>query len=88
MTASARPGGVPILSVLSVPAQAFLLGTIAISLVAIVLRYAVGVDDPLFVVSAAGILGLAWTVGLSTERLGSSLQVALFGPRCWSCSGC
>ena len=62
----------PILSVLSAPARAFLLGTVAISLVAIVLRYAVGVDDTvLFLVSAAGILGLAWTVGLSTERLGS-----------------
>jgi Ca2+:H+ antiporter len=72
VTASARPGGVPILSVLSVPARVFLLGTVAISLVAIVLRYAVGVEDTvLFVVSAAGILGLAWTVGLSTERLGS-----------------
>ena len=72
MTASARTGGLPILSALSVPARAFLLGTVAISLVGIFLRYATGVDDTvLFIVSALGILGLAWTVGLSTERLGS-----------------
>jgi Ca2+:H+ antiporter len=72
VTASARTGGLPILSALSIPARAFLLGTVAISLVAIALRYVVGVDDTvLFVVSALGILGLAWTVGLSTERLGS-----------------
>ena len=72
MTASAQTGGLPILSALSVPARAFLLGTVAISLVGIFLRYATGVDDTvLFIVSALGILGLAWTVGLSTERLGS-----------------
>ena len=42
------------------------------SFVTIVLRFVVSVDDTvLFVVSAIGILGLAWTVGLSTERLGS-----------------
>jgi Ca2+:H+ antiporter len=72
VTASARTGGLPILSALSVPARAFLLITVAISLVAIVLDIGVGADDTvLFVVSALAILGLAWTVGLSTERLGS-----------------
>ena len=72
MTASARTGGLPILGPLSTPARVFLLGTLAVSFLTIVLRFVVSVDDTvLFVVSAIGILGLAWTVGLSTERLGS-----------------
>ena len=72
MTASARTGGLPILGPLSTPARAFLLGTVAVSFVAIVLDFVVGAGDTaLFVVAAIGILGLAWTVGLSTERLGS-----------------
>jgi len=73
VTASARTGGgLPIFGPLSTPARAFLLGTIAVSLVAIILDFVVGAGDTaLFVVAAIGILGLAWTVGLSTERLGS-----------------
>jgi Ca2+:H+ antiporter len=72
VTASARTGGLPILGPLSTPARVFLLGTIAVSIVAIVLDVVVGAGDTaLFVVAAIGILGLAWTVGLSTERLGS-----------------
>ena len=42
------------------------------SLVAIILDFGLHADPTvLFVVSAAAILGLAWVVGLSTERLGS-----------------
>ena len=77
MTAASSPGpsggsGLPILGQLSPLGRAFLLGTVAISLLAIVLDFGLHVDETvLFLVSAAGILGLAWVVGLSTERLGS-----------------
>ncbi len=77
MTAASSPGpssgsGLPILGQLSPVGRAFLLGTVAVSLVAIVLDFGFHVDETvLFLVSAAGILGLAWVVGLSTERLGS-----------------
>ena len=70
-TPSAGPG-LPILGQLSPVGRAFLLGTVAVSLLAIVLDFGLHVDETvLFIVSAAGILGLAWVVGLSTERLGS-----------------
>ncbi len=77
MTAASSPGpsggsGLPILGQLSPLGRAFLLGTVAVSLLAIVLDFGLHVDETvLFLVSAAGILGLAWVVGLSTERLGS-----------------
>ncbi len=77
MTAASSPGpsggsGLPILGQLSPVGRAFLLGTVAVSLLAIVLDFGLHVDETvLFLVSAAGILGLAWVVGLSTERLGS-----------------
>jgi Ca2+:H+ antiporter len=64
--------GLPILGQLSMPAQIFLIGTVILSVVAIVLDFGLHADETvLFVVSAAAILGLAWVVGLSTERLGS-----------------
>ena len=67
----------PILGPLSPTSRIALLVTLGVSLVGIVLRFALDVDPTiLFVVSAVGILGLAWVVGLSTERLG-----ALTGPR-------
>ena len=63
---------VPILGQLSRLAQAFLIGTVVLSLSAIVLEFGLHADPTLlFVVSAGSILGLAWVVGLSTERLGS-----------------
>ena len=77
MTAASTPGpaagsGLPILGQLSPVGRAFLIGTVAVSLLAIVLDFGLHVDETvLFLVSAAGILGLAWVVGLSTERLGS-----------------
>ena len=53
-------------------ARISLLVTLAVSLAAIVLDFGLHADPTLlFVVSAAAILGLAWVVGLSTERLGS-----------------
>jgi Ca2+:H+ antiporter len=79
MTARANPpgSGLPILAQLSPTSRVAYIVTLAISLVAIVLRFALSIEPTiLFVVSAVGILGLAWVVGLSTERLG-----ALTGPR-------
>jgi calcium/proton exchanger (cax) len=71
MTNHARTG-LPILGQLSPLARAFLVGTVVLSLAAIVLDFGLHVDETLlFVISAAAILGLAWVVGLSTERLGS-----------------
>ncbi len=67
----------PVLGALSPVARALVLATLGVSLVAIVLAWVVGADPTiLFVISAVAILGLAWIVGLSTERLG-----ALTGPQ-------
>jgi Ca2+:H+ antiporter len=66
------PTGLPILGELSVLARISLIVTLSISLAAIILDFGLHADPTiLFVVSAAAILGLAWVVGLSTERLGS-----------------
>jgi Ca2+:H+ antiporter len=74
-TASRSPG-LPILGQLSRIGRVMLVGTVVVSIAAIVLDFGLHADGPLvFVVSAAAILGLAWVVGLSTERLG-----ALTGP--------
>ena len=73
MSASPAPrSGLPILGQLSPLAAISLLVTVLVSLVAIVLDFGLHADSTvLFIVSAAAILGLAWVVGLSTERLGS-----------------
>ena len=64
--------GLPILGELTPIGRAMLVGTVVLSLVAIVFDFGLHADPTLlFVVSAAAILGLAWVVGLSTERLGS-----------------
>jgi Ca2+:H+ antiporter len=64
--------GLPVLGQLSTLARVSLLVTIALSLITIVLDFGLHVEPTaLFVLSAASILGLAWVVGLSTERLGS-----------------
>jgi Ca2+:H+ antiporter len=63
--------GIPILGQLSTLARVSVLVTVGVSVVAILLEF-VGADKTLiFVVSGAAILGLAWVIGLSTERLGS-----------------
>ena len=79
MTASARAapaptggGGPPVLRELSTIGRIALIATVIASVVAIVLDFGIHADATLiFVVSAIAILGLAWVVGLSTERLGS-----------------
>jgi Ca2+:H+ antiporter len=76
MTSHPSPGaprsGLPILGQLSMLARISLIATLAVSVVAIVLDFGLHADPTVvFVVSAAAILGLAWVVGLSTERLGS-----------------
>jgi Ca2+:H+ antiporter len=79
MTTTDHPpqGGIPVLGVLSPVARVALVATLLVSVVGIVMRFVLDVDPTvLFIVSAIGILGLAWIVGLSTERLG-----ALTGPR-------
>jgi Ca2+:H+ antiporter len=64
--------GLPILGALSPTARIAVLITLGVAIVGIVLDFGLHADPTLlFVVSAAGILGLAWVVGLSTERLGS-----------------
>jgi Ca2+:H+ antiporter len=79
MTANATPtppsgsgSGLPILGQLSPFARVALLVTAGVSFVAIVLDFGLHADaSVIFIVSAIAILGLAWVVGLSTERLGS-----------------
>ena len=70
-------GGIPILGPLSPLARVAVVATVAVALAAILLDFILHADPTLiFVVSAAAILGLAWVVGLSTERLG-----AISGPQ-------
>jgi Ca2+:H+ antiporter len=67
----------PILGALSPIARALVLATVGISIVTVILDWALGADPTVtFVMSAIAILGLAWLIGLSTERLG-----ALTGPQ-------
>ena len=83
MTADSSPvppsvgRGLPVLDKLSPMSRIALIATLIMSALGIVLDFGVHVDkNVVFVVSAIAILGLAWVVGLSTERLGS-----LTGPR-------
>jgi Ca2+:H+ antiporter len=79
MTAAVAPApapggrdGLPVFGQLSPIGRIALVLTVVASIVAIVLDFGLHADPNLvFVVAAAGILGLAWVVGLSTERLGS-----------------
>ncbi len=67
---------IPVVRELTPVGRAVLVGTLIVSALSIVLEWVMGVHGtPIFVVSAAGILGLAYVVGASTERLG-----ALTGP--------
>jgi Ca2+:H+ antiporter len=76
-TAARAPGpgngsGLPVLGQLSPIARVFLLGTLAAAAVAVVLDFGLHANETVvFIVAAVAILGLAWIVGLSTERLGS-----------------
>lgn len=76
---STRPTrGLPILGPLSPFARTALLVSVAISVVTIVLDFVLHFENEiaLFLLAGLGILGLAWVVGLATERLG-----ALTGPQ-------
>jgi len=76
MTTATR-STLPILGVLSPFARIAVLGTVLLSVAAIVLDFGLHADATLvFLAAAAAILGLAWVVGLSTERLG-----AITGPQ-------
>ena len=77
MTEATHSSGIPVLGVLSPVSRVAIVATVLVSVAAIVLRFGLRADVTLlFVVSSLGILGLAWVVGVSTERLG-----ALTGPR-------
>lgn len=67
------PGsGLPVLGQLSLVSRALLLATLVASVVAVVLDFGLHADATVvFLAAAVAILGLAWVVGLSTERLGS-----------------
>jgi Ca2+:H+ antiporter len=71
-------GGIPILGVLSRPSQIAFVVIVVLALATIVAEFVIhGLPQTaIFVLAAAAILGLAWVVGLSTERLG-----ALSGPQ-------
>jgi Ca2+:H+ antiporter len=78
MTADSSPvppsvgRGLPVLDKLSLTSRIALVATLLMSALGIVLDFGIHVDkNVVFVVSAIAILGLAWVVGLSTERLGS-----------------
>src|SRR5258705_726272 len=71
------PGGIPILGPVSRVARVAVVASAVIAVVAIVLAFVLHADPTLlFVISATAILGLAWVIGLSTERLG-----AISGPQ-------
>ena len=66
------PSRLPILGALSPLGQGILAGTVLASGTAIALEWLVRADETLvFLVAAGAILGLAWVVGLATERLGA-----------------
>ena len=72
MTAERRSDGPPILGQLTPLGRTILVATILLTVAAIVLDFGLHADPTLlFVIAAVAILGLAWVVGLSTERLGS-----------------
>jgi Ca2+:H+ antiporter len=71
------PSPIPVLGVLSPIARVAILATLVAAAAAIVLDIGLGAEgSAVFVVAAIAILGLAWIVGLSTERLG-----AITGPQ-------
>jgi len=75
-TPAAR-SAIPVFGALSIVARVAILVTLVMAGIAIVLDFGLHVEGAaVFVVSAVAILGLAWIVGLSTERLG-----ALTGPQ-------
>ena len=75
--AAAPTSRIPVIGILSPISRILIIATFVLSIVAAVLDLVLRVEGAIvFVVAAAAILGLAWIVGLSTERLG-----ALTGPQ-------
>jgi Ca2+:H+ antiporter len=71
------PDGIPILGPLSPTARIAVVASAVIAVLAIILDFILHADPTiLFIVAAVAILGLAWVIGLSTERLG-----AISGPQ-------
>ena len=69
---TAERRGLPVLGKLTPIGKAMIVATVVLSVAAIVLDFGLHADPTLlFVIAAVAILGLAWVVGLSTERLGS-----------------
>ena len=67
----------PILRELSPAGRGVVLATLAVSLAAIAMEWVLGLSGtPIFVASAVAILGLAYVIGLSTERLGLDHRAA------------
>lgn len=67
----------PVLGAMTPLARLFLVATLAVSAVAVIADFVLALDPTVvFVIAAVAILGLAWLVGLATERLG-----ALSGPQ-------
>jgi len=79
MTAREEPSmvaGLPILGPLTPPGRVAVVAAVALSAATLVLDVVHASESVVFFVAAAAILGLAWVVGLATERLG-----ALTGPQ-------
>ena len=71
MTGTTSARGIPVLRPLTPLGRAIVVGAVALSLAAMALHWLLQADATLvFLVSACAILGLAWVVGLATERLG------------------
>ena len=70
--------GMPVLGVLSTPSRIAVVATVALSVATILVDVVLHLFPPtvVFVMAAVSILGLAWLVGLGTERLG-----AITGPQ-------
>ena len=75
--APAASSRIPVLGVLSPVARIAVLATLGASALAVTMELVIHAEGAaVFVTSAAAILGLAWVIGLSTERLG-----AITGPQ-------
>jgi Ca2+:H+ antiporter len=71
--AASRRSAIPVLGPLSPPSRVAVVATVVVSVLVFVLEFILHFENQtvLFLMAAAGILGLAWVVGLSTERLGA-----------------
>lgn len=71
MSGSSEAGRGSLLAPLTPLGRVIVIGAVGLSVAAMALHWVLHADDTLvFVVAASGILGLAWVVGVATERLG------------------